>query len=474
MYFFNFVSNFIQFYALLEFIVHLNILEMKKVIIIGNGIAGTTAARWIRKLSDYSIQIISDESDYFFSRTALMYVYMGHMRWQDIQVYEEHFWSNNKIELLNQTVIHINESDNSITLRNNTKLNYDILVIATGSKTKFYDWPGLQFKGISGLYFKSDLEYIEAHSPKINHAVIVGGGLIGIELAEMLITRGKQVTMLVREDSYWSNILPKEESKMVSKHILQHHVEIKFGTELQEIFASESNEVSSIKLSSGEIINCEYIGIATGVSPNIECLKHTNVKTNKGILVDKNLRTNVKNIYAVGDCAELQFTDDGRKAIEAVWYSGRMMGEVVAHNICGIEMEYEQGIWFNSAKFFDIEYQVYGYVPAKAVEGVESVFWQHEREDKSIRIVFDSRSKIVIGFNLMGVRFRHEVCDKWIQDKIELVEVVQDISLAFFDPEFSRNYSSNIVDVYNAKFNTKIRAKVNSLNSVLHFLKIKA
>ena len=227
-------------------------------------------------------------------------------------------------------------------------------------------------------------------------------------------------------------------------------------------------------MSSGEIINCEYIGIATGVSPNIECLKHTNVKTNKGILVDKNLRTNVKNIYAVGDCAELQFANNGRKAIEAVWYSGRIMGEVVAHNICGIEMEYEQGIWFNSAKFFDIEYQVYGYVPAKAVEGVESLFWQHESEDKSIRIVFDSRSKIVLGFNLMGVRFRHEVCDKWIQDKIELVEVVQDISLAFFDPEFSRNYSSNIVDVYNAKFNTKIRAKVNSLNSVLHFLKIKA
>ena len=91
-----------------------------------------------------------------------------------------------------------------------------------------------------------------------------------------------------------------------------------------------------------------------------------------------------------------------------------MMGETVAQTICGTKTEYKPGIWFNSAKFFDIEYQVYGNVPSEINYPLDSKIWIHTQEKKSVRIVFQADTKIVVGFNLIGIRFRHEICDQWI------------------------------------------------------------
>ena len=107
----------------------------KHVVIIGNGISGITCARYIRKMSDYSITVISSESKYFYSRTALMYIYMGHMKQEHTQPYEPYFWEKNRIGLLQEQVVAIIPDSNSISLANNQIINYDYLVIATGSKS---------------------------------------------------------------------------------------------------------------------------------------------------------------------------------------------------------------------------------------------------------------------------------------------------------------------------------------------------
>lgn len=175
---------------------------MEHVVIIGNGIAGVTAARHIRKLSDKKITIISAESEYFFSRTALMYVYMGHMKFEHTQPYENHFWKKNNIELVHGYVAKVDTEQKLLYLADKSSLNYDKLVIATGSKPNKFGWPGQDLDGVQGLYSKQDLELLEENAPNnkvCKRAVIVGGGLIGIELAEMLRTRDIPVTFLVRE-----------------------------------------------------------------------------------------------------------------------------------------------------------------------------------------------------------------------------------------------------------------------------------
>ena len=160
-----------------------------RIVIIGNGISGITAARHIRKRSDAEITVIGKESEHFFSRTALMYVYMGHMRYQDIKPYEDHFWEKNRIGLKHGTVTRVDTERKIVELTDGGTLTYDSLIIATGSESNRFGWPGQDLPGVQGLYSLQDLESMEENTKGIQRAVIAGGGLIGVEMAEMLRTR---------------------------------------------------------------------------------------------------------------------------------------------------------------------------------------------------------------------------------------------------------------------------------------------
>ena len=180
------------------------------------------------------------------------------------------------------------------------------------------------------------------------------------------------------------------------------------------------------------------------------------MEIDRGILVNDHLQTNIKDVYAVGDCAQVRNPRTGRRNIEAVWYTGRMMGEVAAYKICDHLTTYDPGIWFNSAKFLDIEYQVYGDIATQMPAHMDTLYWEHEDGEKSIRLVFKKNSFEVVGFNLMGIRFRHEVCEKWIREKCQVEEVLRDLALASFDPEFFPPYHQKVIETYNQQFNKSI------------------
>ncbi len=427
--------------------------------IIGNGISGVTAARFIRKLSDHRITIISAESDHFFSRTALMYIYMGHTRFEDTKPYEDWFWEKNRIGLLKAHVETVDAEGKRLILKDRAPLNFDKLLIACGSISNKFDWPGQDLKGVQGLYSLQDLEAMNAASKGLQRAVVVGGGLIGIEMAEMFHSRRIPVTMLIREKNFWDVVLPEEEAKMVNRHIREHGIDLRLETELKEIIDDGKGHVKGVITKKGEVIECGFVGLTVGVSPNIAFLEGSGIETEKGVLVNDFLETSMPDIYAAGDCAQLRNPSPGRKAVEAIWYTGRMMGETVAYNICDKKVAYDPGIWFNSAKFFDIEYQVYGTVPSNPSENHLSVFWQHPSGKMSIRVVFDKNTSEVMGFNLMGIRYRQEVCEKWIREKNHIETVLQDLSLANFDPEFFESYESEVISIYNNQFGKKLKKK---------------
>lgn len=442
------------------------------VVIIGNGISGITTARWLRKLGDAKITVISSESDYFFSRTALMYMYMGHMRLQDTQPYENWFWKKNRIELLNDHVTSIDFQSKTLGLQKSEDLSYDKLVLALGSKSNKFGWPGQDLNKVGGLYHLQDLVQMEKHSNNLKRAVIVGGGLIGIEMAEMFHSRHIPVTMLVRESNYWNNVLPEEEATIISNHIRSRNIDLRLNTNLKEIINDgEGNACGVITAETEEKINCGYVGLTAGVSPNIGWLKDSELNTNRGIVVNKYLQTNIDGVYAIGDCAELSEPIKGRRPIEAVWYTGRMMGETAAYNIMDHKVAYDPGIWFNSAKFIDIEYQVYGDVLAHPPENHNSLFWQDNSGEKSVRIVYDRDNLWVKGFNLLGIRYRHEVCEKWIKQKTSIEDVLINLKLAHFDPEFYETYEQEIINTYNRTSNRTLKSNgASGLNKVLQFL----
>jgi NADPH-dependent 2,4-dienoyl-CoA reductase/sulfur reductase-like enzyme len=369
-----------------------------------------------------------------------MYVFMGHMKFEHTQPYENSFWKKNNITLKKGRVNAVFPEKNEISLENDEVLPYDFLVLATGSKPNKYNWPGQDLEGVSGLYHRQDLEYLEKYASKIKRAVVVGGGLIGVELAEMLNSRGIAVTFLVRENRFWNMVLSENEGRMLEKHILEHGINLKLNTELKEIQGKDS--VESIMTSEGESFECQFVGLTVGVSPNVDFLRNSSLNINKGILVNEYLQTNVPNVFAVGDCAEIQHPQEGRRPIEAVWYTGKIMGQTLAKTLAGKKTAYNPGNWFNSAKFFDIEYQTYGLAPAKLNAYQEEYYW--EKENKAVRIVFDKENRVFEGINTFGIRMRQDFFEK-VLDRTESVDfVMKNLDKANFDPEFYKKYEKEV------------------------------
>lgn len=439
---------------------------MKNVVIIGNGITGITTARLIRKNSDANILVISAETDHFYSRTALMYIFMGHMKYENTKPYEDWFWKKNRIDLKNARVEKVNTDEKSLSLSDGTKVNYDDLVLATGSHYKMFDIPGANLKGVNGLFNLQDLQNLEENVPGVKQAVVTGGGLIGIELIEMLATRGIEVFFIVREFKFWSNVLPPEESEMIQEHLRDHHIHVLLHTEISRINGDENGRVKSITTNTGQEINCQMVGVTIGVEPNIAFLKDSGISLGKGIKVNSFLETNIPNIYAGGDCAEFDPPLKGRPAIEQIWYTGRMHGECIGRTIAGKRTEYKPVNFYNSAKLLDIEFQVYSeevIIP----KGTEHFFWQSDDGLKSMRFYFDKSTSRFVGVVLLGIRYRHEVCDRWLTEKRSIEYVLEHLEDANFDPEFYRHYENEILFIYNNKYDKNIQLQKKSWKRIL-------
>lgn len=426
-----------------------NFLEMH-IVIIGNGISGVSVAKSLREYSDAEITIVSSESISFFSRPALMYVFMGKMRFKDILPFSPDYWEKNNINRVTGLINGIDSEKQTISFNDGRFLHFDKLVLALGSQPKSLGLGEFDLKGVQGFYSLQDLEKLQNLSSKLKHVSIIGGGLIGVELAEMFLSRGISFTFWVRERVFGSNFLPQEEAEMVTNHLKSKNINIKFEREIIGFETDEWNNVKSVESQLGEKIESDLVCVCIGVEPKVDWLKSTEVKTKAGVLVNAHLQTNIPSIYAVGDCVECKNPVQGRKSIETLWYTGKLMGEYLGKNILNENPPpYKPGIYFNSAKFFDLEYQIYGDVPTSFSDSIGTVFWKHPSKDKSIRLVFDAKNEVFIGCCVLGIRFRQEVCEKWIKEKWKISEVLPILSKANFDAEFSVRYERELLDIYN-------------------------
>ncbi len=406
-------------------------------LIIGNGITGITAARVLRKRSDCRITVVSAESDHFYARTALMYIYMGDMRFEDTKPYADAFWKDNRINLVRDRVARIDTSVQEVHLASGERLAYDNLLVASGSVPNRFGWPGEHARGVQGLYGLSDLARMEETTSGITSAVVVGGGLIGVEMAEMLRTRSIEVTILVRERGYMDYVFSKLESDLIHGAIRSHGVHLELGAELHKIEVDEAGAAEAVILKDGRRIDAQFVGLAVGVHPNLEVALASGLKTARGILVDDSFRTSAANVFAAGDCAEFRTPSEGRSAIEQLWYTGRGQGRQVAAGLAGEPEAYRRPLYFNSAKFFDLEYQTYGTTGSRPAAGCSQS--EYSDGERSLRIVYSDEDGAVQGVNAFGHRIRQNVWSNWIRNRTSLSTVLADLGRGNFDPEFFRS-----------------------------------
>ncbi len=418
------------------------------VVVVGNGIAGITAARFIRKLSSARITVISAETDHFYARTALMYLYMGHMRYKEVKPYQDHFWEKNAIDLVRGYATRIDTASKRVIMGGSRAIAYDALLIATGSQSNMFGWPGQDLDGVQGLYGIPDLVTMERWTEGIVRAVVVGGGLIGIEMAEMLHARHIPVTFLVREKGYMDYLLPEEESTLIGQEIRDHGIDLRLATELGSIQSDKQGRCRAVVTTGGDEISCQFVGLTVGVRPNVDLAKASGIETNRGVVVNEYFETSAADVYAAGDCAEFNRDGIGSRRVEQLWYTGRNHGKTVARTICGLRTAYDRGVFFNSAKFFTVEYQTYGDIQARRPASVRTILWQDPAARKLLRIDYAAQGGVVRGFNALGTRLRQDVCERWILQRAKVQTVLKQLRRAHFDEELGPRPYKQLIRAY--------------------------
>ena len=401
--------------------------ERSQIIIIGNGAAGITAARHLRKLGNDHITVISAETPFHYARPGLMYAFMGQLEHRHLQPYADDFWKANRIDLLHDTVVKIDAKGQCLTLANGETRSYDKLLLATGSRGRRGGWAGEDLRGVQRFTSMHDLALLEQNVVGVQHAAVIGGGLTAIEVAEMLRSRSIAVTMIMRDEHLAGHLLPNEESIIIERHVQRHGVSLRCGTEVVCMRGGANGRVSQLELSDGTTLDVQLVVTCIGVEPVTELARDAGLDVRTGIVVNDRFETSMPNVYAAGDCAE-----HANGLLELSWYAAKSHGEHVARTIHGDAQPYRRGIPFDAAKFFDIEYQSYGIVDAQAFA---SWTWAPPDGHRFVRIAYDARTCSVVGIHALGVRLRADVCTAWVERGTHVDEVLHDIRKACFDPE---------------------------------------
>ena len=436
-----------------------------KVAILGNGVAGTTCAMTLRQEDRTAdVVLISKESPYFYSRTALMYAFMDRMTLADLEPFERKVYDHQRIERIHDAVVDVDFVKKTLSFAKGDTLSFDRLVLATGAMPHFVPWQGLEDlakahdgtssvqSGIVHLVSLQDLEVCESLVSTTKRAVVVGGGLIGIELVECLVHHGVRVTFLVREDTFWPAALNEQESAVVVAHMRAHGVDVRLGEAIGQVKRETSGRVCSVVTSKGDHLACDMLGVCIGVKPSVGFLKGLShgPQIGSGVLTDRFLRTTVEHVFACGDCAEIDLEAPSlfdvmgaalgtrKRVIELNWYAAKRQGAVAAHNVLGRMQAYRPPMFFNSSKFFDIEFTNVGFPQLDAKSHPATVF--NAPSGRSIlRIVHEEPlPQRVLSFNVLGARVDHALLASWVEQRRGLAEVLARFHEAQLDVEFGR------------------------------------
>lgn len=401
-------------------------------VIIGNGVAGVKAALTLRSFDPgCSIHVISRETEFFYSRTALMYIAMRDMRLEDTEPYEQVAYRNLNIEHSLGVVEHIAIDDKQVLLEDGHRIAYDKLLLATGAVPAMHGWPGSDLKGVATFISFQDMLEVCGLLRQAKKGVVVGAGLIGVELAEVFRHYGLDVHFLMRGEHFWPRELSPEEGTLVMSHLRTKGVVIETGAELERI-DGEQGRVQAAVTSDGRRFSCQAVGIAAGVVPNTTMSEASGIPCGKGILTNWNLETRIPDIYAAGDCVEIE-TEQGANFVRTIWYSARDMGVVAAQNMTGRETLYQPGSWYNSAKFFDLEYTAAGQNHAVR-EGEQDTMLYDKKRTLSVRITHNRAQ--VLGFSMVGGRWDHQRLLQFIAEGCTMDQFIERRRQAWFAPEF--------------------------------------
>jgi len=274
-----------------------------KYLIVGSSVAAVSAVKALRKADpDGSLAIISEELNPTYSRPLIYELLCKKMKEKEITFCEPGFFNIFKVEpILGIKALSLHTGACNVHLSNGEEIGYGKLLIATGGKPIAPPVQGVDLKNVFTFTSLGDVKKMGRSLSGVQTCLVIGGGLIGLQVSEAFLKMGKKVHIVELLDRLLAPILDKEGSAIAQEVLTRQGAIIHTSVAAQEILGGKNKKVRAVKLSNGEEIPADLVVLAVGVRPNTELVKGVNITVNKGILVDKHMETSLKGLFAAGD-----------------------------------------------------------------------------------------------------------------------------------------------------------------------------
>jgi len=394
---------------------------MKNYLIVGNGVAGTTAAENVRKQDkEGKITIVTDEDFPFYWRLRLNEYLAGDLAEEALAAKKAQWYGDQRIDLKLKTLIAgADPNEKVVFTEDKQRLSYDSLLIATGSHSFIPPIKGSEKEGVFALRNVQDARGISNWAKDIEDVVLIGGGLLGLEAGNALLKLGKKVTVV----EFFPRLLPRQldadGAQRLQKIMEKMGFSFRLGARTQEI--SGNDQVTGVLLEGGESIPSKMVIISAGVRPNLELAEPLDLENDKGIKVDEYLRTNQTDIYAAGDVAEFRGMPYG------IWPAAMEQGQIAGTNMAGGNLIYKGTTMANSLKVVGVDLASAGNIDAENEKESRVV-----TDDKVYKKIVMENNQIV-GCIMLGDTKAFNKITKAMSEKKDISQVKDQILSEGFD-----------------------------------------
>jgi NAD(P)H-nitrite reductase large subunit len=367
-------------------------------VIIGDGIAGSSAAETLREQDpDANITVITDEGEALYNRILIKEFAKGKLPEAPVSIHEEDWYAERDIDLsLNTYVTDVDVDAHEIHTHEGDTLEYDKLLVATGGTPAQLPVENSDAKGVHHFWTFQDARAIQDHAAEADTGVIIGAGLLGIDLAAICGAQDVDAKYLMRGDCWWRYALSEEGAEIIHDGLREKGVEPVFQSGADEFVTDDDGHVEATVGSNGERYESDFVGAAIGLNFNVEFMQGTGLETDDGIVVDEYMQTNLDDVYAAGDITKFYDTILGEQAQNGSWGSAKEQGQTAAKNMAADD-EVESFRWVSSYSIthFDFPFLSFGH-PTLGDDFVERKYSDTEWR----RVVFKDGK--VIGGVLIG------------------------------------------------------------------------
>jgi NAD(P)H-nitrite reductase large subunit/Fe-S-cluster-containing hydrogenase component 2 len=335
------------------------------VVVVGSSAAGIAACESAREHAPgCSITLVTADASPQYSRPLLSYVLAGRIGRPAI------YWPEADLNVHVLSAVGHALACQSLLLDDGTQLTFDRLIVATGARAATLSIPGAGFAGVHALRNLEDLDQIEKQAGPGRRAVVLGGGNVGLQTCEALLARGVTVTVVVTSPHLLSQMVDAEAGRRIADLFIRHGLNVRTGRDAVEIVGE--GRVEGVRLDDGELIGADLVIVGKGIKPNVEWLRGSGVRVDRGIVVDLCGRTSVPGIFAAGDCAEAIDPLTGRSAVSGIWPVAYEMGRAAGAAAVGVERPSAGALRMNASRFFGEPIISIGEVCPERLEGASA------------------------------------------------------------------------------------------------------